>query len=243
MARPNKIVVVITGDPVTAIRERRGDYSDIIRQSVADPPADWRAIDARSELGTLRRVGRDTAVIITGSSANVPDRDDWVVDTEAVLRELYAREVPILGVCFGHQLLAQALGGEVIKNPRGREMSTVEIERLEHDRILDGMPPRFRANACHSDTVSRLPDGCAVLAQSPGDPHQCLRFSDICYGVQFHPEFDREVMRGMIDARRPALVDAGMDADALAANASDTPQAQRIFENFLAIAQKSISSS
>jgi GMP synthase (glutamine-hydrolysing) len=244
MAPPNKIVVVITGDPVKAVQSRRGDYADMIRETTGaawSGPAwrgEWISIDARRDDLEARLLADSagSAVIITGSSANVHHREPWMLHTEAVLRQLVERGVPTLGVCFGHQLLAQALGGDVQTNPLGREMSTVDIECVDDDPLFAGLGNIFRANACHSDTVARPPAGAVVLAQSSVDPHQCLRFGQRCYGVQFHPEFDRGAMRAMIDARRPQLQSEGLDDGALMAGASDTPDAAKVFENFLAIA-------
>lgn len=234
MARPHKMVVVVTGDPVAAVQSERGDYGALFKEAAgASWSGAWEVVDARSE---PLKLADTSAVIITGSSASVHQREPWMLDAEAELRRLVARGAPVLGVCFGHQLLAQALGGEVQPNERGREMSTVAIERLADDPIFSGLGQRFSANACHSDTVVRLPEGATVLAANPGDRHQCLRFAERCYGVQFHPEFDSRVMRAMIDARRSQLDAEGLDEPALMARASDTPEARRVLENFLALA-------
>src|SRR5690606_32575674 len=128
-------------------------------------------------------------VVLSGSSAHVQDREPWMLRAEASLRQLVAQGVPVLGICFGHQLLAQALGGEVQANPRGREISTVSIDRLGTAPLLDGLDARFAANACHSDTVIRLPPDAVVLGRNEADAHQIVRFAPRAYGVQFHPEF------------------------------------------------------
>jgi GMP synthase-like glutamine amidotransferase len=85
-----------------------------------------------------------------------------MLSAEAELRRVVARSAPVLGVCFGHQLLAQALGGEVQPNERGREMSTVAIERLADDPLFAGLGQRFNANACHSG----VPAGFKVYFQT-----------------------------------------------------------------------------
>ena len=149
------------------------------------------------------------------------------------LRAAVPTGVPTFGVCFGHQLLAQALGGEVQLNPKGREMSTVEVERRGESPIFEGVDERFQANACHVDTVVALPEGAESLASSAGDDHQCVRFSDTCYGVQFHPEFDAEVMRGYVEARAALIAEEGLDADAMLARASDTPMSGQVLRNFV----------
>jgi len=234
MGRPNKVVVIVTGDPVPTVHARRGDYGDIIMDTIGDAwPGPWHTVDARCE---QLEVDPNSALIITGSAASVHERREWMLRTEASLRSIVHSGVPVLGVCFGHQLLAQALGGDVQPSDIGREMSTIVVETVAADPLLDGLEGSFAANACHRDSVVRLPENTEVLARSNGDPHQCLRFSSRCYGVQFHPEFDAAVMRDMVEARRPQLDTEGLDADQLWERARNTPDAARIFQNFLVIA-------
>ena len=234
MGTANKIVIALTGDPVDEIRERRGDFGDIIANSIGeDYSGNYHVFDARSspELPDVREA---RALILTGSSANVPRREPWMLRTEAWLRDVVGDGPPTLGICFGHQILAQALGGEVIRNPRGREMSTVCIERTEKaDPLLAGLDATFQANACHSDTVDQLPSGAVALAKSELDPHQCIRFSERCYGVQFHPEFDRDVMRAYVRARSTAISHEGGDPRALLQRAGGAPGGHRVLLQFI----------
>jgi GMP synthase (glutamine-hydrolysing) len=227
----DKILIAVTGEPVARVLTTRGDFVSLFKGAIRWRGL-WDAVDVRHE--ALPEVTDATALIVTGSSASVHERAPWMVRTEAWLRDLCAREVPVLGVCFGHQILGQALGGEVRRHPRGREMSTVDVHRLADDPILEGLGTRFRANACHKDTVSALPPGAVVLARNEHDAHQCVRFGKRAWGVQFHPEFDREVMSGYIQARRDEMQAEGMDVGELAERAADTPDARRILENFVA---------
>ena len=156
-----------------------------------------------------------------------------MVVAQAWLRATVPTGVPTLEVCFGHQLLAQALGGEVQLNPKGREMSTVEIQRSADSPLFEGVDERFHANACHVDAVVELPKGAEALACSDADEHQCIRFSPTCFGVQFHPEFDAEVMRGYIAARAGLIAEEGLDPESMAESASDTPMSGQVLRNFV----------
>jgi GMP synthase (glutamine-hydrolysing) len=230
------LLIVVTGEPPDSVRERHGDYPAMIARALGESwPHAFAAADARLP-GALG--DHDvSAIVITGSSASVHAREPWMIDSERWLAERVAAGVPILGICFGHQLLAQALGGEVTPNPCGREMSTVAVERVADSPLFLGVPPVFDANACHRDTVYRLPEGAEVLAQNGHDQHQALRFAARCYGVQFHPEFDGSIMRGYVDAREPLLVEEGLDPRALGERALDAPFARRVLANFGVLAR------
>ena len=143
--------------------------------------------------------------------------------------------VPTLGICFGHQLLGQALGGLVEANPRGREMGSVRLRLLESDPLLGAALEPFVANMSHSDSVTRLPPGARVLAETEREPHAAVRFAARAWGVQFHPEFDGDVMRGYIDARKDVLRAEGIDPEAL--RAEDAPVAARVLATFARLAR------
>lgn len=229
------IVILTTGEPVPSIREKRGSFATLIAERIGSVwTGEYLSVDVR-ELPAehLPNPRSAAAFIITGSAANIPDREAWMLKTEAYLRDLVPSGAPVFGICFGHQILAQALGGLVIKNPRGREMGTKSIERKADDFIFEGLDTSFFVNATHIDTVAQIPPGAYVLARSPLDDHQVIRFSPTCYGVQFHPEFDAEVMRGYISSRRSILENEGFSVDAMLEQAGDGRDAQRLLQNFV----------
>ncbi|MDX2051409.1 MAG: glutamine amidotransferase [Polyangiaceae bacterium] len=216
--------IVVTGEPVESVFRERGNFAKLIREAVGDAwPGPWEEVDSRVD--DLLACGRDAgAVIVTGSPASVLERAPWMLRTEEYLRREAARGTPILGVCFGHQLLAQALGGEVQKNPNGREMGTVEVRVLRGDAVLDADALPFTANMTHVDSVVKLPVGAEVLGQTEKDPHAVVRFADKVWGVQFHPEITGDVMRGYVRARWEILESEGLDpADLLAASRDADP--------------------
>ena len=222
-----------TGEPVPKIAEKRGQFADLIAGSIGPMfTGDYAIVDVRAEEPPSPRSA--DAIVITGSPANVPTREGWMLRTEAWLREVVAVGTPVFGICFGHQILAQALGGEVQKNPRGREIGTVDVDQTESDPIFDGLPPRFTANATHIDTVVRLPPGAVGLARSPLEDYHAIRFTPTCYGVQFHPEIDAEVMRGYVETRREILASEGFDVDAMLAAVGEGDPGRRTLRNFVA---------
>jgi GMP synthase (glutamine-hydrolysing) len=230
--RKKKIVIVKTGEPVPSVLERRGHFSAMIQKTIGDVWCHgYTEFDARSD--GFPHPGDAAAFVITGSAANVPHREPWMLRTETWLRDVVREGTPTFGICFGHQILAQALGGEVIKNPRGREIGTIRIERRADDPIFHGLPSAFEAHVTHVDTVGTLPAGAVSLARSEIEDHHAIRFTNTCYGVQYHPEIDREIMTGYIEARRDVLHAEQFDVSSLIAAISDAELGKRTLHNFI----------
>lgn len=229
------LLVVRTGDAIPEIAARRGEFFRWIQDGVGDAwDGAWAEHDPRTDTPPPQLHER-LGILITGSSASVTERAPWMLRTEAWLRDAVARDVPVFGICFGHQMLAQALGGNVVKNPRGREIGTVELETHDSakaDPIFEGLPPRFHVNATHVDTVERLPEGATVLSKTSLEPHAAFRVGR-AWGVQFHPEVDGDVMRGYIHARRAILESEKLDWTRMHGEATDAPHAVALMKNFV----------
>jgi GMP synthase (glutamine-hydrolysing) len=174
-------------------------------------------------------------VVVTGSSAMVSERAPWSERTAAWLASAAFAGTPVLGICYGHQLLAHALGGRVARNPRGREIGTIEV-RLQAaargDALFAGLAEPLRVQATHVESVLELPAGARWLAASAGDPHQAFAVGERAWGVQFHPEFDADIVRAYLMARRDALRAEGLDPDALLRGASDSQAGVALLRRF-----------
>ncbi|WP_413741809.1 glutamine amidotransferase [Sodalis sp. RH15] len=140
---------------------------------------------------------RISAAIITGSWSMVTDHAPWSEITAAWIRGVHALELPLLGICYGHQLIAYALGGVVADNPRGWEGGLQQVRitaRADDDPLLGGLPGQFAVWLSHLQTVLRPPAEARVLAVSPRDDCQIIRYSPQTFSLQFHPEFSRSLM-------------------------------------------------
>ncbi len=228
-----RILVLLTGQTIPAIAARRGDYPAWIREKIGNAWAgEWVTHDVRTDAPLP--VPRDAdAFVITGSSSSVTERAPWMLRSEALIRDIAEAGRPVLGICFGHQLIAQALGGEVKCNPLGREMGTMHVERLKDDPLFAGLGARFDIHGTHVDAVVKLPAGGEVLATTPRDPIAAFRVGKDVKGVQFHPEFDADVMRGYLLERREIVRSEGGDLDALLAAVHDDTPGVRILQNFV----------
>lgn len=170
---------------------RVGLEDDSLPVTVVDP-REGQALPAPSQVG---------GVIVTGSHSMVTDREPWSETAAAWLRDIVAAHVPVLGICYGHQLLAHALGGEVDDHPGGIELGTVPLtlhEAAQHDPLFADLPQQFDAQAAHRQSVRRLPDGAALLAGNNFEPHHAFRVGANAWGVQFHPEFGEAATRAYL---------------------------------------------
>jgi GMP synthase (glutamine-hydrolysing) len=201
-------------------------------------PARARVAAARED-AELPDPGSLAAVVLTGSSAMVSEREAWSERTAEWLRGAVAGGTPVLGICYGHQLLAHALGGRVGRNPRGREIGTVWVEALpaaRDDALLGELPVRCPVQVTHVESVLELPPGATLLAASEGDPHQAFAVGPRAWGVQFHPEFDADAIRAYLEARRELIRAEGRDPEALLAGVRESPCGPALLRRFAALA-------
>ena len=231
VSRP--IIILRTGDAAPAVAVRRGEFAEwIVRVAGPSWAGEWLTHDVRTE-EPLPMIGDVAAFVITGSSSSVTERTPWMLRLEGFVREVAATKAPLFGICFGHQIVAQALGGEVTRNPRGREIGTVRVRRVGEDAIFDGLPDEFLVNATHKDCVSRLPEGARLLAASELDPVQAFAIGDAIRCVQFHPEIDGDAMRGYVEARAHLIEEEGGDARAILAGVTEAPHAEAVLRAFV----------
>ncbi|KFN43841.1 glutamine amidotransferase [Arenimonas oryziterrae] len=227
-------LILETGRPLDPLR-RHGSFGHWIRVAAGLHGREVRHCDVAH--GESLPDAKDYAgVMITGSGAMVSDREDWSERSADWLRAAAEAGKPLFGICYGHQLLAHALGGKVDYNPRGREMGTVPV-RLEPaaatDPLFAGLPASFAAQATHRQTVLAPPAEAAVLARSDLDDCQAFRWKESVWGVQFHPEFSAWLMRRYIHARREALVSEGTSHQHLLQSVHPAPMARRVLKRFI----------
>lgn len=230
------LVVLFTGTTVPIVKERHGDFDAHFRAAIGDVWAGpWATVDARDEQVALPGLDQVAGVIVTGSSSSVTDRAQtpWMLRLEAWLRGAVEAELPLLGVCFGHQILASALGGEVRQNPSGRRIGTITVRKTADDPLLEGVPTEFHANVSHRDHVAVAPPGARPLVTADHDELHAFAAGPSARAVQFHPEFHDRIVRGYIESRRDVLRAEGLDPAALESAVRDAPHARRILRNFV----------
>jgi len=228
------LLILLAGRTFPEISREQGDYPDWIAAGLG-ALLPLQVLDAR-DMPCLPEPATLAGVVVSGSHAMVSDREDWSEHLAAWLRRCVGSELPLLGICYGHQLLAHALGGRVADHPAGIEIGSREIAltaQAEQDLLFSGLPRHFPAQLVHYQSARELPEGAVVLARSEAEPHQAFRVGRHAWGVQFHPEFSPQAMAGYIRQLRP-----GLDgAEVLLAGVRPTPEAASLLRRFAALSK------
>jgi GMP synthase (glutamine-hydrolysing) len=218
------------------LSEVSGDVDAVIRSALSATNCDIVVVRV-CEDEPLCDAREFTAVLISGSPAMVNDPFAWIKHTVRWVRETHIYQVPTLGVCFGHQLIAHALGGKVARTAGSAELNTAMIERAasdEEDRFLSFLPRKFLAQAAHSEIVTEPPLGSRILARNDAGI-QALQFGPMTWGVQFHPELEDRHLR-VIQAEHKGRVAHGVQAETSYAVVQRTDEVAKLFERFYRLA-------
>lgn len=209
--------ILKAGNKLPSLADIPGDFDDWILNGMqpGDYPVNIVDVHRDDGLPPLRDI---TGIAITGSSAMVTDHKAWSEQAAQWLQEAASDNIPILGICYGHQLLAYALGGIVSDNPAGIEVGTVTTTLgtdARDDALFNGLSSPLKVQASHKQSVRQLPAQAVRLASSDMDPNHAFRVGQCAWGVQFHPEFDAQITRQYVNHYRPELQAQGVDAELL----------------------------
>lgn len=233
----NKILIMKTGNTVQSLLDKGLDFEDwIIKATNQDSKRFITvAVDRFQPLPSLLET---SAIIITGSPAFVTDNAPWNETAAIYLRQAVSVNIPVLGICYGHQLLAQVFGGVIGFHQGGREIGTVEIKTTVpamQDPLFGELGLSFKAQVSHLQTVLILPPMAQLLAYNDFEPHHGFRLGEYCWGVQFHPEFSADVMKAYIKQRFDSIAGEGLNPDKLLTQVSDCGPAKALLQRFAAI--------
>jgi len=175
--------------------------------------------------------GYDGLVVMGGAmGANDDATSPWLTPTKELIRRAAADSVPTLGICLGHQLAAVALGGEVRRNPQGKQFGVLDVgwDPAAHlDELFAPVATPRRAVQWNDDVVTRLPDGAQVRARAATGEVQAARFAPTVWGVQWHPEVDEPLVRTWTDDGGVEPEEAERELAVIASAAAELEQAWR----------------
>ncbi|WP_298692844.1 glutamine amidotransferase [uncultured Sulfuricurvum sp.] len=195
------ICIIKTGSTFKTMQADLNDFEDWITDKLST--ACSRIFTVHVEAGEeLPDLSLCDGVIVTGSHSMVTDEEQWSKKTASWLADTVDRQIPLLAICYGHQLLAKAMGGVSGYHNDGMEIGTVEIQTTPHaheDALFRDFPENFMGHTIHSQTVMTLPEGAVRLAFNGHDSNHAFRIGERAWGVQFHPEFDEVIMNAYIE--------------------------------------------
>lgn len=239
------LLIIKTGDTLDTVKQAHGDFHRMFEDQVRSEHVATAVVEVHK--GDRPEIPRSYAgVIITGSPHSVTDGQPWVDETAEWVRQAAKEGVPILGVCYGHQLLGYAFGAPVSQNPNGYEIGTVEVEltaRGEEDPLFAGLAHHgaLTVHAAHADVVLSLPKGATLLAKNELTPIQAFGIDEHVRAVQFHPEFTKGIAQKYVEGRgervRANAAKHGRDPERTfhetLSNVGETPAGPEILKRFV----------
>lgn len=226
--------------PRIALLNAAHDGADTSRNFQRELDADVVEFDCPS--GDLPETFDFDACVVSGSRASVYWDEPWIASLKSYVGNAVAANVPFLGVCYGHQLLADVLGG-LVEPMDEYEIGYREVQHDGEHVLFDGIDPEFTVFTTHSDRVARLPPGADLIAANEYGIHGFRKGG--VFAVQFHPEYDREtalrVTNGKEDLSDEKLARA---LDSISEeNVAAATEARKLFENFIEYVRGSVAAS
>jgi GMP synthase-like glutamine amidotransferase len=227
-----KITIIQTGDVPAPLRPQFGDYSRMFERMfdrISDSfEYDLVAVNANSLLPDPTEM---TAIVITGSPAGVYDDLPWIEPLRQFIRKAYDAGIPMLGICFGHQIMADALGGDVRKSEKGWGVGRHCYTVAARPDFMADAPETLSIACSHQDQVITPPKMAEVILSTPFTPNAGLYYANgKALSFQPHPEFEDDYALALAELRRAVL--GAEQADSVAASFS-TPSDSHLLSEYI----------
>ena len=195
------IIILDCGPSLLEVSQQFGCAPDWIMELLQNKDCRIKWVKSYERENVVHTEG--DAWIITGSPRSVYDELYWMLDIEETVRDAQHHKKPILGICFGHQLIAKSFGGRVESNPNGWELGAYPIELTERGfktKIFSGFNNHDIVYQSHGDCITILPENAIELAFN-NKGNQAFKIHGNMYGVQFHPEFSWDIIKKYVSVR------------------------------------------
>ena len=194
-----RILILKMGTTEPVVVERYGDYDAWFSSIFQGLGCEVEVLPVFAGAELPERPDAD-ALVLTGSPLSVRDEEDWMTQTGHWTLSQVEQGMPVLAICFGHQLLGECLGARVEQNPQGPEWGSISVQVAE-DPLFNGLPPTLSVQASHRDILTSLPDGARLLASNENTEVQAYGWGEYLRAIQFHPEARAEVIEALLTAR------------------------------------------
>ena len=205
-----RIGILETGRPPEELAANHGDYPGMVADWLTPFNAEFSSYAALD--GELPKSPEECDLwVITGSRFGVYEGHDWIAPLEAFIRDCRDAGKKMIGICFGHQIIAQALGGKVEKSDKGWGLGVHRYDLVDWPEALGPPPDTFNIQAYHQDQIVKPPEGAEQIARSDFCEYAALWYPGFAITVQGHPEFAKRDTSELLESRRGTVLS---DADA-----------------------------
>lgn len=208
-----KIGILQCDDVTEGLQPNHGNYPDMLLRRLEDHVQTSDVVIYRAHHGELpTSIDECDGYLTTGSRFSVYDPLPWIEALEAFVIKLWEAKKPLVGICFGHQLIARALGGEVERSEKGWGVGVSFNQVIQRRTWMDPWQDKLDLVVSHQDQVVELPAEAEVLVKSDFCEYYVVQYGDHFLSIQGHPEFSRDYSRDLMAARRGIIPDARLRA-------------------------------
>lgn len=233
-----KLLIVKTGSTYESIKQMFGDFEDMLINALEIQQQSVDVFDAKDEFLVFPRPDKYAGIVILGSHDMLTFNEDWMLDLKEWILTITDTETPTLGICFGHQAMAEALGGEVDYREWGPEVGYVKVKLASDaysDILFSSIYDKAGVYQYHSQTVKVLPKDCILLGSNNIEFYQILKYNNHMWSCQFHPEFTHEIVAEYIKHNAIQLTSEGLDPYKLLNRLQPDESGKKLLKRFLEV--------
>jgi GMP synthase (glutamine-hydrolysing) len=202
----NKITVgILNADELALeVENKFGNYSDMFQQLFQNSPFVFKSYQVTQEIYPTD-INECNAYLITGSKFSAYENITWIIKLKEFIKELHRQNKKLIGICFGHQIIAEALGGQVTKSSHGWGVGLMDSKIICNKAWMEPKIPSYALLVSHQDQVEKLPEHAICIASNHFCLNSSFQLNENILTFQGHPEFSKEYLLQIMNKRRKAI--------------------------------------